>query len=226
MRILIIVGILLLLMFGPQLWVRRVLARHHREAEDFPGNGGEFARHILNRMHLDHVKVESTDAGDHYDPMNSAVRLTADKLDGKTLTSIVTAAHEAGHAIQHAEGYSPFRWRTRLAIMAAAVAKIASFLLFLSPVVMLITRHPVPPAIVAVLALSGSLLAFVVQLVTLPVEWNASFGKALPILRSGYLDERQMKSARRILLACALTYLASSLAGLLNFWRWAQVLRR
>ena len=66
----------------------------------------------------------------------------------------------------------------------------------------------------------------VVQAVTLPVELDASFKKALPLLQSGYLTERQQTGARRILRAAALTYLASSLAGLLNFWQWLRVLRR
>jgi len=69
-------------------------------------------------------------------------------------------------------------------------------------------------------------MGIVVQLATLPVEGDASFGKALPILRSGYIDEQKYPAARRILRACALTYVAASLAGLLNFWRWMRLLRR
>ena len=59
----------------PQMWVRRVIARHRRERADFPGTGGEFARHILDEMKLCHVKVEETKLGDHYDPDAKAVRL-------------------------------------------------------------------------------------------------------------------------------------------------------
>ena len=66
----------------------------------------------------------------------------------------------------------------------------------------------------------------VVQMVTLPVELDASFKKALPLLESGYLEPAQVVAAKRILTAASLTYLAASLAGLLNFWQWLRVLRR
>jgi Zn-dependent membrane protease YugP len=70
-------------------------------------------------------------------------------------------------------------------------------------------------------------LPAVVHLITLPVEWHASFRLALPILERGrYLDQQQMPAARRILTACALTYLASSLASLLNLWRWLRIVLR
>jgi Zn-dependent membrane protease YugP len=71
--------------------------------------------------------------------------------------------------------------------------------------------------------LGGGLL---VHLLTLPVEMDASFRKALPILRSGYLTDAQVAPAERILRAAALTYVAGAMAGLVNFWRWLQVLRR
>ena len=70
-------------------------------------------------------------------------------------------------------------------------------------------------------------ISTIVHLITLPVEFDASFGRALPILKQGqYINDRDMRSVRHILLACAFTYLASSLAGLLKFWRWFRFLRR
>jgi hypothetical protein len=78
--------------------------------------------------------------------------------------------------------------------------------------------------IVAILSVLASTL---VHLITLPVEWDASFGKALPILQEGeYLNDQDMKDARKILTAAALTYVAGSLASLLNVWRWLRYLRR
>ena len=119
MHFFILLALLLLLILGPQWWVRYVLARYNRKQEAFPGTGGELARHLLDRFHLQQVNVETADgAGDHYDPKDLAVRLTADKLDGRTLTAVTTACHEVGHAIQHASGYRPFVWRQRLAGVA------------------------------------------------------------------------------------------------------------
>jgi Zn-dependent membrane protease YugP len=226
-----IYGLILLLVLAmvylPQVWVQRVLERYNRHAEDnFPGTGGELARHLLNRFDLGDVKVERTDIGDHYDPVARAVRLTPDKYEGRSLTAITVAAHECGHAMQHASREPLFMLRSRLAQSAIWAARLGSFLLFLAPMLGLLSRAPSP----AVISFAGGFLVLgfgvVVQLVTLPVELDASFRKALPLLRAGYLEPRQVPPAERILRAAAWTYVAASLAGLLNFWRWLAVLRR
>lgn len=218
---------LALLLYGPQIWVGRVLQRYNRQDEDnFPGTGGELARHLLKRFNLEDVNVEITELGDHYDPESRTVRLTADKFNGRTLTAITVAAHECGHALQHALNEPLFIWRTRLARTVAWAQKFGSFLLFAAPILGLITRAPSA----AVINIIGAFLmigfAVVVQLVTLPVELDASFNKAMPILKDGYLKENQQVGAKRILKAAAWTYVASALASLLNFWRWLAVLRR
>jgi Zn-dependent membrane protease YugP len=221
------IGLVLAALLLPQLWVRRVLAHYNRQAEEnFPGTGGELARHLLDRFGLQAVGVEPTEAGDHYDPMARKVRLTEDKLSGRTLTAITVAAHECGHALQHAATEPLFMWRTKLAIAAVWATRIGSLLLFAAPFIAVITRAPSP----GLISLLGGFLVMgfgvVVQLITLPVEIDASFRKALPLLESGYLDDDQVPAARRILRAAAWTYVAGSLAGLLNFWRWLAVLRR
>jgi Zn-dependent membrane protease YugP len=99
-----IVGLLLFLALAilPSLWVQAVLARHGRERADFPGTGGEFARHLLDEMNLGDVKVEETSLGDHYDPETKTVRLLPRHFGGRSLTAVVIAAHEVGHAMQDA----------------------------------------------------------------------------------------------------------------------------
>ena len=227
MRYLLLLGLIIIVIYGPQLWVQYVLSRYNRKDEpNFPGNGGELARHILNKYQLEEIKVEVTDQGDHYDPDARAVRLTRDKLEGRTLTAITVAAHECGHAIQHAAGERLFMMRSRIARSAIWAQRVGSFLLFAAPVVVLLFKVPS----LAVINMVGAFLimgfAVAMHLFTLPVEIDASFNKALPILESGYLDERQKPAARRILKAAAWTYVAASLATLLNFWRWLAVLRR
>jgi hypothetical protein len=217
----------LILIYGPQLWVQWVLNRYNRKPEEnFPGTGGELARHLLDRYELQEVKVEISDLGDHYDPMTRAVRLTRDKFDGKTLTAITVAAHECGHAYQHAAVEPMFMLRTRLASISVTAQRVGSFLLFAAPFAVLVTRLPSA----AVFNITGAFLimgfAIIMHLLTLPVEIDASFKKALPLLSSGYLSEKQMPAARSILQAAAWTYVAASLATLLNFWRWLAVLRR
>jgi hypothetical protein len=223
----VIAIVLLALIYAPQLWVQWVLNRHNKTPEaNFPGTGGELARHLLDRYDLNEVKVEITEVGDHYDPQDLAVRLTRDKYEGKTLTAITVAAHECGHAFQHAATEPLFMMRTRLARSAVAAQWIGSFLLFAAPFSVLITKLPSAAA----LNIAGAFLimgfAIVMHLLTLPVEIDASFKKALPLLASGYLDERQLPAARSILRAAAGTYVAASLASLLNFWRWLAFLRR
>jgi Zn-dependent membrane protease YugP len=221
MHILIIGLILLLLLFGPQLWVQAVLKRHARPRDNFPGTGGEFARHLLTRLQLDEVKVESSTTGDHYDPLTRTVRLTPDKLNGKSLTAVTVAAHEVGHALQHRLGYQPLRWRTGLATLAQAAQRLGNLLIVLAPLVATLTRAPSSAAIMLAGGLGSFGSAALVHLITLPVEWDASFRRALPLLQSGaYLSEQDLRQARHILTAAAFTYVASSLASLMNLWRW------
>ncbi len=227
MPYLLFVLLILLLALLPQWWVKRTLERHHQRPEpNFPGTGGELARHLLDRFGLQQVTVEATEQGDHYDPAARAVRLTADKLEGRSLTAITVAAHECGHALQHAAGEPLFAWRSRLAGSAVWASRIGALLLYAAPLLAML--HRAPP--VMAIQMFGAFLiigfAVVVQLVTLPVELDASFNKALPLLESGFLEDHQKPAARRILRAAALTYVAAAMASLLNVWRWLSLLRR
>ena len=227
MYLIIIAIFVVLFVYLPQFWVKSVLNKYNQQTEDnFPGNGGELARHLLDKYKLTDVKVEVTVDGDHYDPVAKAVRLTEDKFSGKTLTAITVAAHEVGHAIQHGVDMPLFNLRTSLAKKTIIFQRLGSFLLFTAPLLGLISRTPhttLITFIAAFLVLGTSLL---IHLITLPVELDASFNKALPILKNGYLEKSQHKAAERILKAAAWTYLAGAMVGLLNFWRWLQVLRR
>ena len=104
MPILIFVLIILAVIFGPGLWVRRVMNRYSKPEDRYSGTGAQLARHLLDKSGLDSVVVEVTAAGDHYDPDDKAVRLTEDKFSGHSLTAITVAAHEVGHAIQDRDG--------------------------------------------------------------------------------------------------------------------------
>lgn len=227
MHYLILLLIILLVIFLPQYWVKHVLGKYNRKQENnFPGSASELARHLLDRFNLQHVKVEKTELGDHYDPAEQSVRISSDKFDAKTLTAITVAAHECGHALQHAAKEPLFMLRSRLAHVSIWAGRVGSFLLFSAPFLVLIARTPS----VAVINLTGAFLimgfSLLVQVITLPVELDASFKKALPLLESGYLNAKQMPAARQILRAAAWTYVAGSLASLLNFWRWLAILRR
>ena len=220
----IIVGIVI---FGPQLWTKRVFTQYGGPRPDYPGTGGELARHLLDRLDLKHIKVETTEKGDHYDPETKTVRLTPDHFSGKSLTAVTIAAHEVGHAIQDHMGYQPLAERTRLVRLAHGAEKVGAVVMMGIPIATALTRTPVAGILVLVAGLMTMGIATLVHLVTLPVEWDASFRRALPVLQQGnYLSPDDMQGARRILIAAALTYVAASLASLLNLWRWVAFLRR
>lgn len=225
----ILVLVLVAAIAGPGLWVKRVLAKYSQPADRYreQGSGGQLARHLLDQFGLSDVGVEETQAGDHYDPEARKVRLTPGNFSGHSLTAVTVATHEVGHAIQHDRGEPLFEARQRLVRASISGQKLGSILLIGAPVIILLTRAPSAGLLMALGAFATMGLATLVHLVTLPVELDASFKKALPILEKGnYLHEGDLVHARKILKAAALTYVAGSLASLLNLGRWLTVLRR
>jgi Zn-dependent membrane protease YugP len=219
-------ALLLAVVYAPQYWVQYTMKRHGEPRPDFPGTGGELAEHLVEQFKLDGVKVEATDGGDHYDPGTRTVRLSNDNFNSPSLTGVAVAAHEVGHALQHAYGDGGLALRQRLVRVAAVTDRIASIFFVAAPVLFVIVRSP--GAIFGMVALGISLLAIrvIVHLVTLPVEYDASFKKALPILEEGgYLQPDDVKGARSVLKAAALTYVAGALMSLLNLARWIRILR-
>lgn len=224
--IIIVLALVFALAVLPQLWVKKVIDRHSRERADFPGTGGEFARHILDEMKLSNVKVEETDLGDHYDPEAKVVRLSPQHLNGRSLSAVVIAAHEAGHAMQDATGYPPLQARTRLAKQAIRAEKVGAVVMLAAPIVMALAKAPYLLVLEVFAGVMLLALSILMHAVTLPVEFDASFRRALPVLKAGrYLDDKDMPAAREILRAAAFTYVAAAAMSLLNVARWIRVLR-
>jgi len=227
MWIVLIVGLLLLLLVVPQFWVRNVIRRYSAPRDDIPGTGGQLARHLLDRFGLQQVGVESTDQGDHYDPRDRVVRLSAEHYNGRSLAAVTIAAHEVGHALQDAQGMGALRLRTRLVELAGAAQKTGVLSMVAVPLMAVVSRSATAAGIILLLAVLGFATGFLVHLVTLPVELDASFRRALPILRHGrYIADDDGPAARRILQAAALTYVAASVTSMLSIWRWIAILRR
>ncbi len=227
MAIAIFVLLALALVFGPGIWVKRVLARYSEPANRYSGTGAQLARHLLDRNGLSSVTVEQTETGDHYDPDARAVRLTPDKFNGRSLTAITVAAHEVGHALQDHGNYGPLRWRTRLVKATRGIERIGAGVLLISPFLGLITRVPS----IGLLTFAAGFLTLgtsaVIHFVTLPTEFNASFARALPMLDEyRVLKTVDRPHARKLLTAAALTYVSASLMSLLNIARWLMILRR
>ena len=219
--------IVIAIIFGPSLWVKMVMRRYSTEQSEIPGTGGELAKHLIERFSLKDVEVEVTELGDHYDPIEKKVRLSQEHYESKSLTAIAIAAHEIGHAIQDQQGDKRLATRTKMAPVVDKVARWSAVILSLSPVIGIITRHPMPFSFLLVLGLSGFIARMMVHAVTLPIEFDASFSKALPLLREGnYVSPSNEKAVSHILRAAALTYVSAALADILNLGRWAVILLR
>jgi Zn-dependent membrane protease YugP len=227
MHLLIPLLLVFALVFGPGWWVRKVMSRYSNPEDRYEGTGRELARHLLDRQDMQHIKVEETEEGDHYDPIEKVVRLSTENFNGRSLTAVTVAAHEVGHAIQDATGYAPLRLRTQLVMLTQPVQKLGAGILMAAPFIGILTRAP---SISLLMVLGGFMslgAASLVHLITLPTELDASFKRAMPLLENEkVLKEVDLPHARRLLSAAALTYLSASLASLLNIARWWALLRR
>jgi hypothetical protein len=203
------------------------MKRYHFPKDRYAKTGGETARELLDSIALRHVVTEVTEKGDHYDPIDKAVRLSPQNFNGRSLTALTVAAHEVGHAMQDADGFRPLHWRTRLVRWVAPIEKIGAGALMLAPIAGAAARAPS----LALLAFLGGMLVLgsgvAVHALTLPTEFDASFRRALPLVRNrGLLRSEDMPRARKLLTAAALTYVSGALQSLLNIARWWAILRR
>lgn len=215
------------LIVGPSYWVKQVMEKYSQPSDRYPQTGAEFARRLLDQENLHHIKVELTELGDHYDPISKAIRLSSEKFNNGSLTAITVAAHEVGHAIQDHNDYLPLKMRTRLVELVLPAQKLGAAILMLAPVLVIFTRSPM----IGGLMTAGGFLSLgtsaLVHLITLPMELNASFSRALPMLEKGkYLKEGDELHAHKLLTAAAWTYVSASLMTLLNIARWWAILRR
>jgi Zn-dependent membrane protease YugP len=227
MHLVLFIVILLVLVVGPGLWVRRIMNRYSEPADRYEQTGRETARDLLEFLELRHVGVELADGGDHYDPMDKVIRLSARNLEGRSLTAVTVAAHEVGHALQDATGFAPLKMRTRLAAWVGPIEKIGALLLMATPLILGVTRVPAAGALMFLGGLLTLGSAVAIHLLTLPTEFDASFGRALPLLEQRrVLKPIDVPHARRLLRAAALTYVSASLMSLLSVARWWAILRR
>jgi hypothetical protein len=227
MHIIVLVIVVLAVVIGPGLWVSAVMKRYHHPRDRYRRTGGQTARALLDSLSLQHVGTEKTERGDHYDPLRKVVRLSPENFDGSSLTALTVAAHEVGHAIQDSVGFAPLRWRTRLVHWAGPIQRVGAGLLLFAPFSMALTRAPG----IGLLAFAGGLATLgtgiVVHALTLPTEFDASFRRALPLLRErALLRAEDLPRAHTLLTAAALTYVAGALQSLLNVARWWSILRR
>jgi Zn-dependent membrane protease YugP len=202
----------------PRLWAGYLLRRHDRLDAGLPA-ADELARELLDQHGLELVRVEATDAADHYDPIAKAVRLHRARFARRSLTSATTAAHEVGHALQDASRFWPFRLHLALAQVSRVTSGLGTVLLVAVPAASMIARRPVSFLVVGAAAAGVLATALASHVAALPSELDASYRRALPMLK-GRMSEGQSQDARRILFACSLTYAASSINPLVALAPW------
>ena len=175
--------------------------------------GADAARKILDGSGLYHVRIEhiSGNLSDHFDPKANVIRLSDATYNDTSVAAIGVAAHEAGHAVQHAVGYAPIKLRNSI----VPVVNIASGLSM--PLFLIGLLFSFPTLTTLGIILFASALLF--QVVTLPVEFNAS-RRAITILnQSAMLEEDELKGAQKVLKAAAMTYVAAVISTALQLLR-------
>jgi len=201
-------------LFLPSIWVSYVLKKNNEILPDMPFTGKELGLKLLKENKLDNVLIEPIKQVDHYNPLEKKVRISEEKLNKKSITSIAVVAHEIGHAIQDKENYKPLLLRQKLIEKTIIFQRVGSFLLIIGlPSIFAITKSPFITFLAAILIMGCLSTNVVIHLITLPVEFDASFKRALPILKK-YVPNENMRQCRSVLRAAAFTYLAQSIVSI------------
>jgi hypothetical protein len=201
------------------LWARSSMMSAYSQASQIPAplSGAAAARHILDSAGLHGVPVEPTPGqlSDHYDPTNKVLRLSMENYQGRSLSAVGIAAHEAGHAIQDAERYAPLVIRN-LAVPAASFGGSGGLLILILGAML-----NMPSLIWVGLILFGGIAAF--QLINLPVEYDASARAKKILVQMGIVHPEEMPHVNKVLNAAALTYVAGTLEAILTLGYYAMM---
>lgn len=175
--------------------------------------GADAARKILDDNGLYNVRIEyiSGSLSDHFDPKSNVIRLSDATYSDSSVAAIGVAAHEAGHAVQYAVGYAPIKVRNAI-VPAVNLCSTLSMPLFLLGLILGATGL----VNLGILLFSGAL---VFQVVTLPVEFNASRRAVTILNQSAMLEEDELKGAKKVLSAAAMTYVAAVISSALQLLR-------
>jgi Zn-dependent membrane protease YugP len=207
----------LLLSLWASMRVKSTFHHYSQVASRSGLTGADAARELLRRQNIQGVRVEPVDGflSDHYDPSSRTLRLSPDVYNGRSLASLGVAAHEAGHAIQHAHNYKPLTFRSLVVRPAMIGSNIGMIVLGLGLAMQ-----------VSGMVWAGILLfsAFVVfTLITLPVEFNASSRAVAALVDTGIIASDEAVGTKKVLDAAALTYVAAAISAVMQLlyflWR-------
>ena len=203
-----------LILFLPNIWVNYILKNNNRVLSDMPFTGNQLGKKILKEQQIYDVTIEPIKQLDHYNPIKKKIHIGEDKLNKKSITSIAVVAHEIGHAIQDKENYKPLIMRQKLIEKTMIFQRLGSFLLIIGlPSIFAFTKSPLITFVAAMIIMGCLSTNVLIHLITLPVEFDASFKRALPLLQK-YVPKENMKQCRSVLRAAAFTYLAQSIVSI------------
>ncbi|MBQ8165280.1 MAG: zinc metallopeptidase [Clostridia bacterium] len=210
--IILVMPAVLLAMFA-QIGVKSTFSKYSKVAPKRRITGEDAARAVLRANGVEGVRFEyiAGDLTDHYDPKTNTIRLSGSVGSASSIAAIGVAAHEAGHAVQHAKGYGPIRLRMAI-IPITNIGSMLSIPLILIGLLVEMTE-------LAYLGLAFFGLSTVFQLVTLPVELNASKRAVQAIRNEGLLDGEELRGAKKTLTAAAMTYVAALFVSLMQLLR-------
>ena len=209
---LVLIGAVLCI--GASALVNSTMSKYSKVRNSRELTGAEAARRILNNEGLYNVQIEclKSDSGDHYDPRTNTVRLSYQNYNQASVTAVGVAAHECGHAIQHAKGYAPLSFRSALVPVANIASKLGVPIIFIG--VILSWNYTLIQ-----IGIWAFALAVLFQLVTLPVEFNASTRAVAKIEQYGLLTTQENTGCKKVLTAAALTYVAAAASSVLQLLR-------
>ncbi len=212
----------LILAIWAEVKVHNVYAKYKKVNVQSGRTAGETTRAILDAAGLQNVQIKTVKGTltDYYDSRNKLLAISDDSYDSSSISSIGVAAHETGHALQDKEGYFPLKLRHLIIKTSNLISKSLIPLIIIGFIGLFIPFIGGTGVLIYMCALGGFyFLAMILSLITLPVEFNAS-RRAIQILRdSGTLTEEELKGAKKVLSAAALTYIASFLYSLIYFLR-------
>lgn len=211
----VVIFLFFIITFAPIVWVNYVFKKNDKILPNMPFDAYEFGEQLIKELKLSNVRIEKTLIGDHYDLDEKKVKVHEDRFKRKSLTSISVICHEIGHAIQHSEDYSPLITRTKLVKNTQWINKISMYLIYVGFPVIFATGLLSLIKVCVLLILLSALIGVIVHLITLEVEFDASFNKAYPIIKQK-IPEVYHDSCRSVLRAAAFTYVVGVFKNLIS----------
>jgi len=201
-------GLILAMIAGAR--VKSTFSRASKIGTKRGWSGRDIAQAILDKEGIRDVAIEPVEGhlGDHYDPRKKVLRLSPDVFGGRSVAAAGVAAHEVGHAIQHARGYAPLAWRSMI-VPVASFGSNASLMIIMAGTIV-----SFQPLMIVGCALFTMVVLF--QIVNLPVEFNASSRARQTLLANGLVTEDEDREVGRVLNAAAMTYVAATVSAILT----------